>query len=181
VTRAVALGILCAALSGCGQNAVLELTIDLPPLETGEWCDDPDYVGMAPRFAFVQPRASDNPFSDEWPPDDLPPIELGTARIEDHVSVVTDDTSLDVHLKIRFCHGEACGVFCDATSPEHWFVLEHPFYEGHRTSYEIVINSIPTMRPAEPEVVERCRIRGCLTGTPLGSYCTMDGRHVCDD
>ena len=179
MTRAVALGIVCAALVGCGQNAVLELTIDLPAIETGDWCSA--RPGTAPRFAFVQPRASDNPFSDEWPPDDLPAIELGTARIEDHVSVVTDDTSLDVHLKIRFCHGEACGDFCDATSPERWYVLEHPFYEGKRTTYEIVVDDIPTTRPAEPEVVERCRVRGCLTGTPLTSYCTTDGRHVCDD
>lgn len=157
-------------LAGCGQNAILELTIDLPaaPAAGEEW------------FAAVQPRTSENPFEEDWPPDDLPPITLGSETMQDAVSVVTEDTSLDVHLKVRFCRSADCTALADATSPEVWYLLEHPFYEGKRTSVHIEIAEVPMGRPTMPSVVDRCLITGCLTGT-AAMYCTLDGRHVCED
>lgn len=164
--------------AGCGQNAILELRIDLPPAATVD--------GVERRFAIVQPRTSTNPFADEWPAGDLPPIELGASATEDRVSVVTEDTSLDVHLKVRFCIADDCtalgtgGMPGDDVSPEVWYLLEHPFYEGKRTSFHIVIPTIPAAAPAEPEEIDRCEIEGCITGSST-MYCTTDGRHVCED
>lgn len=157
-------------LAGCGQNAILELTLDLPPAPSSaeEW------------FATVQPRTSENPFEEDWPPDELPPITLGPSAMQDAVSVVTEDTSLDVHLKVRFCRSPDCTALADATSPEVWYLLQHPFYEGKRTSFHIEIGEVPMGRPAAAVVVDRCRIGGCLTGTST-MFCTLDGRHVCED
>lgn len=176
--RAWALACVMLAGSGCGENAILELTIDLPPAATIDGADR--------RFAIVQPRTSSNPFTDEWPPGDLPPIELGADPIEDRVSVVTEDTSLDVHFKVRFCRTDDCtalgmgGVPGDDVTPEVWYLLEHPFYAGKRTSFHIEIPTMPAAPPAEPEVVDRCDIEGCITGTSI-TFCTSDDRHVCED
>ena len=176
--RSWTLGCALLVAAGCGQNAILELMIELPPAATID--------GVERRFALVQPRTSGNPFEDEWPAGDLPPIELGALSIEDRVSVVTDDTSLDVHLKVRFCQTDDCtalgagGLPGDDVSPEVWYLLEHPFYEGKRTSFHIQIPAVPPAAPAEPEEVDRCEIEGCITGTSI-TFCTSDGRHVCED
>lgn len=167
------------AVAGCSENAILELTVELPaqPVPTGR------------RYALVQPRVHpDNPFPDEWRGEDLPAVELGLEPVVDHVSVVSDRGDVDLGVKIRFCLepsctalGEADGGPGDADAPELWYLLEHPFYPGHRTFYEITgIGGIPTGRPAAPTVVGRCDIRGCVEGE-ITDYCRMgDGRHLCE-
>jgi hypothetical protein len=160
------------ALTGCVQNAALELELTLPPGPTAG----------APVYALIQPRRSTDPFEDEWRASDDPEaLELAPGEPTlDHISVLSQDDTIDLHLKVRFCSTPTCSVIEDDGAPESRFSLEHPFYIGKRTFWSASIDAIPTMTGAVTEV-DKCVIRGCIEGI-LGSYC-RDGtdRHVCED
>jgi len=165
---ALALGLFA---SGCAQNAALEIAIEMP---FGP--DDGSRV-----FVLVQPRkAADNPFADEWRGDDLDAVELipGDTFV-DNISVMSTDDTTDLNLKVRFCASPNCTAIEDDTAPELWFALQHPFYIGERTSWDVDILEIPEERDTAPEVIEKCQIKGCVDG-PLSSYCRADLRHLCE-
>lgn len=160
--------------AGCAQNAALEVELTLPPGPT-------DGTTM---FAVVQARdAAEFVLEEEWRGGDLEPIALipGEA-IEDHVSILSTDASTDLLIKVRFCTSPDCIDIDDATSPDRWFEIEHPFYIGKRTYWtaEDAIPEIPTERDTAPLFVGRCEVEGCITG-PIVDYCSLDGRHLCED
>lgn len=173
LTALTALAALASAFlaAGCAQNAALEIAIELP-------------AGPADGsrvFVLVQPRkAADNPFEDEWRGDDLAAVELleGESFV-DNISVMSTDDTTDLNLKVRFCASPNCTAIEDDTAPELWYALQHPFYIGERTSWGVEIFEIPLARDTEPDVVEKCQIKGCVDG-PLSSYCRMDERHLCE-
>ena len=157
--------------AGCAQNAALEVRLDLP---AGPTDGTTTYVLTQPR------RAAENPFMDEWRGDDLTAIELSPGeRLEDHISVLSDDDATDLHIKVRFCSSPSCTAIEDDMAPEHWYKLDHPFYIGARTFWSVTIDSIPIDRDTTAAEVDRCQIRGCVDGD-LSSYCRVDGRHLCE-
>ena len=162
------LGLLVVA-SGCAQNAILELEIDLPqrPSDT-------------PIFAFVQARRGDtHPFESDWGGDDLPAVELlPDQRHTTTMSLIADEDGFDAHLKVRFCGSPKCTDIADGRAPARWYRIEHPFYVGERTFWQVSIAAVPTTPDGALEEVDRCAIRGCIEGT-LSSYCDAAGRHFC--
>lgn len=188
----------CVALSvsGCVQNAVLEIEVELPERPVGEGaacvlpadCDVAAGLACvegscAPRaFVQIQPRdAADNPFEDDWVGGDLETVELlAGERIIDMVSVVTTNVDADVNVKVRFCTTRTCSALEDAMAPERRFQLQHPFYVGERTLWVADIPDVPASFDSVPTVIDRCDIRGCVGGGDLTDYCRLDGRHVCE-
>jgi len=169
MTRLLSALALAIVLSGCPENAILEIELDLPPANT-----------MEQQFALTQMRRGDmNPFNEDWAGEDLPAIQLGAERQVDRISLVSDDDEVDVHIKVRFCSTDICSELADADAPERWYQLEHPFYLGHRTEWAERIEMVPAAKDTTPTVVERCLIRGCVEGF-LRSYCRVDGRHLCE-
>jgi len=161
--------------TGCADNAVLELMVELPASPGG----DPVYVQVQPR------RASDNPFTDDWRGDDVEPIELGSEPMVDHVSVVSEQDDVDLAVKVRFCQTETCTGFGDEDPPALWFLVEDPFYIGEHTEADLVVTEVPATGCTEgmadcPVRVDRCDVRGCTGGDPPTTYCRLDGRHLCD-
>lgn len=180
----VILGLAAAGCAGEGPapNAALELELDLPP-SSGTL-----------QHAVVQIRsAAMNPPCVDWDGRDLEPTVLAVAeRTVDHISVLSSDDSIDVNLKVRFCEDPRCNSFADADAPAVWFAIEHPFYLRERTRWGARIDTVPTGPPCDAATcrdnpsactataIDRCQIRGCVTGDPASSYCTMDGAHFCE-
>lgn len=137
-----ALVFIVALLSvGCAQNAILELQVQLPAAPAG----DPESW-----FAQIQIRnATGHPFSTAegrplpWMGGDLPAVELIDMTQWDCISVISDDPTLNVHVRVRFCRSETCVDFEDSSPPERLYSLETPFYIGRRTYYRIVVPGIP--------------------------------------
>lgn len=159
--------------SACGgeDNAVLEMELTLPAVPAD-----------APRpFAFVQVRRAEGfPFDATWlAGDDVPALRLMNTPSEDQISLLTEDDSIDVHVRVRFCASEDCSSLTDATAPEVRFALEHPFYLGQRTRWNETITNVPTETGPTTEV-SRCLIRGCVQGPDATSYCRGDGTHLCE-
>lgn len=158
-------------LAGCGQNAVLELTVDLPPRDATD-----------PVYALVQVRpAADRPFASDWglSPRDLGAVELSaSSRLRDHISVVADESlDDDLAVRVRFCRAPDCGDAAGEPPPEAQWIVEHPFYEGERTRATVVIPEIPSPTTPSTGRVERCLVEGCLSGDP-SSWC-VGGQHAC--
>lgn len=160
-----------AALGGCAQNAVLELQLMLPAS-----------TDAIPYFALVQVRrGADNPFEVDWAGSDIDAVALANQPQRVQVSVVSSAPDTDVHLKIRFCRAPGCDAIDDASAPELWFALEHPFYLGRRTAWAACIEQVPPPGPPErPVRVDRCQIRGCIAGGSAATYCTASGAHFCE-
>jgi hypothetical protein len=157
---------------GCGPepNAILEVELLLPPRA------EPSTT----RFAYVQFRRADgHPFELDWERSDRDGVELSDVSTPADISIFTTEPNVDVHLRIRFCQQPTCGAIGDDLSPELWYALEQPFYEGHRTSWGTTITDEPMGRPTAPEVVDRCMIRGCVDGE-TSTYCDLGGRHFCE-
>jgi hypothetical protein len=175
--------------SGCVQNAVLELDLELPPADQVP----PNGEREAP-FALTQVRDGTIDFGgtvSQWKgADDPAATMLGEAPHLEKISVVTEDASLDVNIRVSFCTAEACNVFGDDHPGEVQITVEHPFYIGERTSLAIRIApggdvDVPTGGDDATRIlrhtVGRCEIRGCVAGDDSGTYCRMtDGTHLCE-
>lgn len=171
---ALAAAILAAPSCGGEANAILELEIALPPAPPGETIYVLTQARRADRFPFVGAdwRAGEDPA----------PIRLETTATRDHISLETvGDDELDLNVRVRFCTDPGCAALSDdiERAPQAWFTLEHPFYLGHRTFFELSVPTIPTTPPDAEQPVERCAIRGCVDGVST-TYCRMDGSHLCE-
>jgi hypothetical protein len=168
--RLAPLSLVLTLFAGCASDGVLELTLDLPPAPTV------DRV-----FVFTQARdATDNPILDEWRDDaDLDGLQLGDARMEDHISLRSARGGIDVNVKLSFCSTARCTALEDSTAPQLLYTLTTPVYVGQRTSYTITVASAPTTRDPSVTVVDKCDIAGCVGGE-LRSYCSPDGAHFCE-
>lgn len=169
--RAAPLAVACALLAGCAETGVLELQLMLPPKPAGD---------TEPLFALVQVRRSAaHPFEVDWVGQDLTAVELGSTPILQQTSVIGRDPALDLHIKVRFCRAPSCDALVDASAPEVWLALEHPFYVGRRTAWATCIDAVPSARPLQPLTIDRCEIRGCTAGSS-STYCSSDGQHFCE-
>jgi hypothetical protein len=144
------------------------------------------------EYAFAQFRGNEVPFNDSWPgdPRDYPGTLLTDTTQDVEYSVVTEDDSLGVHLKIRFCSGltndaascvEADELSADAKAV--WYSIDQPFYIGERTELELVIDEVPAGRPAESDVVmvDKCTVKGCVDSVGMsGDFCRTDRTHFCE-
>ncbi len=102
-------------------------------------------------------------------------MPLASGRTEDAISVLTNDASLDVKVRIRFCADAACA---DPMAPAQRFILRDPFYTGERTFHRLFVGDGSVDVP-DPVEVDRCQIRGCVEGE-LSDYCDATGAHLCD-
>jgi hypothetical protein len=160
-------------LGGCAKNAILELELQLPA--------EPE-TSDGELFALTQVRRADEfPFAAEWRADQDPAgVPLGPEPVTDQLSVETEDETVDLHVRIRFCGDPRCTSLDDALAPELWLRIEQPFYIGQRTFWEFDVPAVPEGQPAEPVEVDKCEIRGCVEGDTSSSYCRLDGTHVCE-
>lgn len=175
MTRAlVALVVVALAPSaGCARNAILEVEVELPP-------------SPEERYALFQIR-HELDFALSWGGEPRPGHRLEASGTNlARISVESEDESLDLHVKVRYCEDAGCGAPADDEStgaPASWFVVEQPFYVGHRTFWRERIEAVPPrLEPGErPDVVviDRCRIEGCTGGTP-STFCRLDGTHRCE-
>lgn len=165
--------ILLALLAvGCDQNAILELQVQVPAAPDGD-----------PRawYAQIQVRNADgHPFSTvegrplPWMGGSDSMVTLGDEPLWECISVISNDETLDVHVRVRFCRSENCGNLEDSNPPERLYSLEHPFYLGRRTYHRIVVPGNPdctsTADCTEDAVGvcidERC---SCATDTDCGA------------
>ncbi|MBW2461983.1 MAG: hypothetical protein JRH11_10075 [Deltaproteobacteria bacterium] len=155
--------------SGCGGDpdvvAGLELRIDLPAAASDA------------AQAFVQVRretaaAFDSGFEEEV----LSSVPLAGMRSEDAVSVLTDNATVAVKVRIRFCSVANCVGEADA--PAQRFILRRPFHAGERSLYRIFAED-PAIDVPVPVEVGECEVRAC-SDSDLSTYCNSEGVHLCD-
>lgn len=161
--RTLFAGVLTLLAAGCAQNAFFELQIELPARPPGEtW------------YAQVQIRdAARHPFNIAWMGGDTPSVELTGEPQWDCISVQGMDESLDLHVRVRFCHSQDCLALVDGNPLERLYTIEHPFYIGRRTYYSIEVAGIPdcsttadcTARAVGVCIDERC---GCAADDDCG-------------
>ena len=203
-----ALTLLALALAGCTENAAFELSLDLPQSRSEMVIDEMGNPVMVRReWAFVQVRTgADNPFEVDWDGRDLDAIQLDPMmRTADHISILSQDESVNLNVKIRFCVDVGCNGFEDTPAPAHWIAIEHPFYIGERTEFapaapidmppmapEMAVCSsdcddfacTPATSGCDVNFVDKCSVRGCVTGDPSASYCrgggSDDATHFCE-
>ncbi|MGE0786519.1 MAG: hypothetical protein AB7S26_12685 [Sandaracinaceae bacterium] len=202
----VVAGLALAALTGCAENAILELSVRLPPA--------PDETGW---FAEVQARnAATHQFNVPWMGGATVRALPLTASVQtiDCVSLDSHDGTIDVNVRVRFCHSESCGDLADSNPPERFFRIEHPFYIGRRTYLTLDIDQVPECRvnstcggigvcdattgdcrcamdsdcpPGHAcelsrcvAQVDHCAVAGCIEGA-AGMFCTSSGVHFCEE
>jgi hypothetical protein len=167
-------------LSGCAQNGILELLIDLPPA--------PADTGPDPWFATVQVRReSASSFMMPWDGEDPVAVELGPEPVRDCISVVADEDDFNLEIRVRFCRDQNCLSFADGTPPERLYRLEHPIYIGRRTYWREQILSVPNCMEDEDCEVGRCIEGrcGCVTTADCcgedGCLCPRPPCYSCED
>ncbi len=166
--RALVIGALL--LSGCAQNAVLELQVQVPP------APDPS----TPRYALVQVRRADaTGFGVAWTGDDPPGVALGQQAAWVCTSVESHDETVDLDVRVRFCGSATCDALGDDTAPELRYHIAHPFYIGRHTYWSAQIAAVPECMvdsdcPAGVCVAARC---SCTTDTDCcpGGDCSACG------
>lgn len=167
-------------LSGCADNAVLELTLGLPPQPS----DASGPLGDDPRFAFVQVRSAQSgaTFDESWsgaePFDGFALQDMATTEM---ISIVGEPVHYEETLmvRVRFCTSADCSALGDDMAPEARLTVPRVFYSLERTSYEWRINEVPEGEPALTEG-RRCDVAGCVAGGEPESYCRIEGSHFCE-
>lgn len=169
--------IACAFAAGCGETAILELTLELPP------------AGQERSFLYVQARSGDRSLEEEWSEgSSVGELPLGTTSRTEQISIVAAPEHLaePLLLKLRFCRGSRCDHLLDpgATPSEIWVTIERAFYDGERTELTIAIPMVPM--PCDSlacfiaglRAIDKCDVRGC-TDQLMGPFCSRD-RHPCE-
>lgn len=170
MTRSRLLSLLAAlAVTACAQSAVLELQVELPAAPSG----DPE-----PWFAQVQVRRSSAAFDATWAGPGPRAIQLGSEPQWDCISVQSDDESVDLNVRVRFCRSIDCEGLGDDMRPERRYSLERPFYLGRRTYWATSIDRVP-----ECTTDEDCALGACLPnghcGCTTDADCCPDGGCAC--
>ncbi len=171
--RALALAIVL--VTGCAENAILEVELMLPP------------ASGAVRHVFVQTRSGEAEFEATWSGSgSVDGIVLADgAPSRSVVSVEADDgAELDapLSLKIRYCTTERCTEVADSDAQEVWVSVERAFYEGRYTQLEVELPAVGACSPpcATELSFTKCQVRGCRAGDTV-MYCDRDGRHFCEE
>lgn len=173
-------------LAGCGQNAFLELEIDLPPNA---------FAMKGDRYANVRIVSGQVPFDQDWQIDTpLPAPKLDPSaptKLPISVEGSSSSETVPVRVKVRFCKSADCTMIGDDQAPEVRLEIERAFYLGKRTSYTWTIGCVPnvagqTDAPPACDVpqdtattVPKCKVAGCRTGSPTSGYCVGD-KHFCE-
>jgi hypothetical protein len=173
--------VVCAAAGGCAQNAILELTEQVPA--------DPAATSTSPRYALLQAHTGES-FDAMW---------AGSGGIEGtalsattpttlHVSVVADDSAVQLAklaIRVRFCGTPACTGPGDDNASEVRYVFDRAFYRGKVTRKTLPpITALPTGTPTPtspvPTVIPKCEVEGCVEGATM-NFCHADGvTHFCE-
>lgn len=169
----MALGFALVSTVGCAENAFLELELVLPPARDTH------------QFALVQARSAGQfPFDVVWKGNDPPAIRLGAAPVTDRLSVESEQDDVDLHVRIRYCETEGCTSTTEGMVPESRFLIEDPFYIGEHTYLTLQVNELPPdfdpETPPEPIEIDRCAVRGCVSGDSTPNYCS-NSVHPCEN
>lgn len=156
--------LLALLVAGCAQDAVLELTVEIP--EAAE---------PGPRYAVVDARAGEPVGA---PPGDVVGLDR-TAAGDGRVSIVAEpgDAEQPLHLRVRFCDDPSC-TGAPADVPQVRLRIERAFYPGEHTFLTVRIEAVPTGTEELPDV-GKCEVRGCVSGESA-TYCLEDGAHLCE-
>ncbi len=204
-TRSTALAALAwtVAVTGCAEPApgVLEVAIETPP---SPWDGDPPDGRRYHLFVQFRPATAEWPLESSWSPDprDPRPIALPSAdecaadptRCRFTFSVLSDRTDIDLNVKVRFCLGQTpdsayCEERDEATQTSgRYVILEHPFYPGKRTWWNMTFESIPQSSAPSTLSVDKCDVAGCSEDAGWNwdgrsrNYCLRaSGKHFCEE
>jgi hypothetical protein len=179
----VALLCLCLVGSGCAQNAIFELALELPGwVPTAEQRARGDAL-----YALVQLRSGTaDALESPWSGND-PLAGFALALDEDRtpavsVSVIGDEATAQapLRMKIRFCQSPRCVALGDDHAPEARVEFARVFYVTHVTSHRFRLDALPTATTPYVEHVDKCAVRGCVDGD-TSTFCHLDdGRHFCE-
>src|SRR5688500_12412397 len=96
---------LLALIVGCGggsegpETGRLEIVIDAPPAAAGS------------QYVVLQARpAAENPLDLVWEAEPFTSTPLGSSRTGAHLTMRSEDDTINVHLKVRFCSSEDCAA-----------------------------------------------------------------------
>ncbi|MGE0784512.1 MAG: hypothetical protein AB7S26_02410 [Sandaracinaceae bacterium] len=166
----VAVSSLAILAVGCAQNAILELTADVPDAAT---------VGVAPGAFAVLTFHQEATLPASFPvgPEEalpLPPIGEAVARVS---VIASRDLALPLFVAVRYCSNESCGGLGDPNLASGPAIVryERAFWQGEYTRHRLVL---PTMAGTTTEV-GKCEVIGCTEGDDPVSAC--DGAlHFCE-
>ncbi len=168
----LALSLSLLALSvGCARNAILEVEVELPP-------------GPTDRYAVVQFETGDVAFDAVWArADAFAGTPLTTTPQTIPYSVVSEDASTVIRMKVSFCTTPDCSGIDDAPDrvPALWYQFDRALYIGERTRWTAAITTLPTDPPEDPVEVDRCEIEGCIDAPDsTTTFCRLSGEHYCE-
>ncbi|MCB9597073.1 MAG: hypothetical protein H6719_30395 [Sandaracinaceae bacterium] len=171
MTRVALLGVL---LAGCGDAAILELTLELPAASAR--CDSA-IARVDARFLAADETACPVA-TGEWRGDALD-VAVGDTPSTLIVDVVADDDEVELPLclRLRPCDGPGCPRHDPLVDPSLVAELARPFHRGQRTRWTLTVRDL--CFPDDRGVIDACAIGGC-TDEIRASYCRDDGSHLCD-
>ena len=165
---------LAALATGCARNAVLEIELTVPAQPA---------TGPA-RYAVLQFEAAPQSFETDWRgANDYPGVALDGEPQMLAYSVVSEDESTIVQMKVLFCTTPDCSALDDAPDrvPSVWYRLERSLYIGERTRWEVIVAAVPADPASDAIEVGKCEIEGCIRATGSEtSFCRLSGEHYCE-
>lgn len=167
--------VLALALVGCADNAILELTVEIPDAEAAG-APSADRVTLQ----FV---------TDEIPPGAPVPILGDESRVAtfmlpadgvatEPVSVVAspDQVPRPFSVTVVYCEGRTpCPV--DPTEPVAVVRYERAFYRGEVTSHTL---ALPAQGDLDVPPVGKCDVAGCISGTAMACDFGSPPVHACE-
>ncbi len=165
---------IAVVLAGCGEQAVLDVTVELD--------------GATECEAFARVDLMSGQADEPWPEDaHVTTFTLGTEPSTTTFSVVAHDDRelLPVFVSIRACRAETCdaeaspGCPADVAGRALRVELERAFYLGEATHLTLDLANATTDRAFER--IPKCAVAGCTDGAAT-TYCDADrvGRHFCE-
>lgn len=168
-------------LTGCAQNAILEVELDLPASNA---------AAADVRYVVVQGRSGEVDFATEWAGGGIAGgLELAPASQTVVVGIEADDSNEitdPLSLRIRYCRDETCTDPGDDDVQEVRVRIARAFYQGEYTELAKDLITLPpvmacTSCPVEgPIDIEKCDVRGCREGDTAYN-CTGDDVHFCEE
>lgn len=171
MTRALALLIALVA-SGCAEDGILELDLVLP--SAADACGATQ-VGVEAR---IPPEGSCF-FDQEWLDGDHAVLALEPIEVRHRVSVVAtaEDVARPLCLRVRACNADACPPPEVTIGVRAEIAIERAFYLGQYTALEL--GPIDLCADSRTDV-GKCEVEGCAAGAPRDTFCTSEGRHLCE-
>jgi len=157
--------------AGCAENAILELSLDLPPTD-----------GIR-QYAFLQARSGEPSFEDTWSgdgsTDGLALAASGRTDAVVSIEASADQADQELRVKLHFCTSQRCTALADGSAPEVRIRFGRAFYVGEYTTAEVMVDSVPASGSISALDVDHCLVGGCRAGE-TSYYCRADGTHFCE-